>query len=212
MQKRTWYTELSEKSSPFLVALAYIPWVVFLYLIVSNYAVNLKPNDQDIIQKFIEWFGTAYSLFLALVLGYVWAQFDNLDREFDREVDAVAALHQTAIYILTILETEEGETKKEKKEIIKDYINDIENNILSYVKHVISYFQVEYNDTMKRNQGEKILNSIGKKISLISYEGMIPETIISELFKNLGEAMDIRGDRISHSKQRMPSAVWLVGC
>lgn len=209
MQKNS-LVHFFSRISPVLVALAYVPWVIFLYLIIANYVLDLTANDKDTIQKFIEWFGTAYSLFLALVLGYVWTQFDNLDREFDLEVDAMASLHQIATYTNAIILQERPELDNEKKSRIKFYIDNIENEIVKYVKHVIKYYQVEHSNTKQNENGEKMLARIGEYIGQLSFDALIPDTIVSELFRSLNEATDIRGDRIAHSKQRMNSAVWLV--
>jgi hypothetical protein len=198
------------KISPFLIALAFVPWLFLLYIVVSNYAVKLIASDIAIIGNFIEWFGTAYSLFLAIVLGYVWTQFDNLDREFDLEVDALAALHQTSKYISAILTSEHLELPVERREKILGYINDIEKGIIAYVKHVIIYYESEYNNVQIKEVGEKHLDMIGNKISLVTYDASTPEIMVSELFQKLNETTDTRGDRIAHSKQRMPSAVFLV--
>jgi ABC-type sugar transport system permease subunit len=81
--------------SPFVIALIFSPWLIFLYLYLSNYSLKLDINDQEFIKGFIEWFGTAYGLFLALVLVNVWEQFGTVEREFDREVDALSMLLQT---------------------------------------------------------------------------------------------------------------------
>jgi hypothetical protein len=201
------------KISPFWIAAAFIPWLFLLYLLVANYAVKLSERDTAIIGNFIEWFGTAYSLFLAIVLGYVWTQFDNLDREFDLEVDAIASLHQTSSYISTTLKClplEQLALTEERKEVIRGYINDIEKRIVDYVKHVILNYEYEYKDTKLKQKGEDFLEEIGRKISLLTYERSIPDPLVSELFQKLNEAIDVRGDRIAHSKQRMPSAVFLV--
>lgn len=172
--------------------------------------MGASAKDIDIVQKFIEWFGTAYSLFLALVLGYVWTQFDNLDREFDLEADALLALHQTCSYISKNISREDIGLTPEQITKTRPFLTEIEKDIVDYVKHVLDCYQSENKDTEQREKGEQLLNEIGLRISQIAYDKLTPDALVQQLFLKLNEAMDIRGDRIAHSKQRMPSAVWLV--
>lgn len=116
----------------FILALAFSPWLIIFYFFVANFVSGLDPKDQETIKGFIEWFGTAYSLFLALVLVNVWAQFETIDREFDREVDALATL----FYAVKHTHPPQG-IDQEKADYINRVGNSIKDNIKYYVKHVI---------------------------------------------------------------------------
>lgn len=190
------------KIKSFLIAISFSPWLIILYVIISTYAKNITSNDLLIIQSFIEWFGTAYSLFLALVLVNVWNQFNTIDREFDREVDALTTLYQTANYAQTLNNNRENDLIKIRNSLFEE--------IEKYLRHVIINYQNEHIIIQQRRKGEEILENIGSSISSLSSEGIIIDPLCTELFRSLNEARDGRGDRISYSKQHIPQTVWLV--
>lgn len=209
----SWLNRKIANYKPFFVALAYSPWLILLYLYISTYSKSLGKHDLDTIQNFIEWFGTAYSLLLALVLVNVWNQFDTLNREFDREVDAIATLYQTTKYAQTFIENGENElTEGRGVEVaeIRASFQLIINKIEKYIRHVVKKYQDEHILIQQRRNGEKILESIGREISSIAYKQIIIEALIAELYKSLNEALDVRGDRISRAKQSIPQTIWLV--
>lgn len=187
---------------PFLVIVLFSPWLIIVYLIVSGATAQLSVNDQTVIHDFIEWFGTAYSLFLALVLVNVWAQFDNVEREFDRELDAVSLIYQTAGYVQAL--------KEENEPRIVEFKKKIKDDVFGYLHHVVHKYSIEHLVAQQRINGEKFLERIGSNIGSLAHEQMASETLISELFRSLNDARDIRGDRISHAGQQMPDAVWFV--
>ena len=49
--------------------------------------------------NFIEWFGILYGILLPLILVRVWEQLDDIDREFDKEADAVRLLYEDISYL-----------------------------------------------------------------------------------------------------------------
>jgi hypothetical protein len=51
------------------------------------------------IANFIEWFGVLYGLLLPLILVRAWEQLDDIDREFDREADAVKVLYEDLFFL-----------------------------------------------------------------------------------------------------------------
>jgi hypothetical protein len=201
----SWLKSFNPLLKSLAIVAAFSPWLVLFYLPVQNYSANLLDvNDRDIIKQFIEWFGTAYSLFLALALVRVWGQFEMVEREFDREVDAIATLYRTAKYT-RISDNGEGDDESNKF----DY--SIRRYILEYVKHVIENYQIEYQVPQQRSNGEKYLEEIGTKIGSLAHDDRLAiAPLVSELIRNLNEAMDVRGDRISHSKQRTPGIIQLV--
>ncbi len=202
-KKKLWYWSIDRisKIKPFLVAISFSPWLILLYLYISAYTKNLDLKDLTIIQNFIEWFGTAYSLFLALVLVNVWNHYDTIDREFDREVDAIATLYQTANY---------AQVYDDSRKTKLDELNSITEKIEKYLRHVILNYQNEHLYLQQRRNGEEILEGIGENISSIAFKKVVTESLITELFRSLNEARDVRGDRISHSQQRVPQTIWIV--
>ncbi|MEE4311165.1 MAG: DUF4239 domain-containing protein [candidate division KSB1 bacterium] len=154
-------------------------------------------RDMEVIQNFIEWFGVPYGLLIALVLVNVWAQYDIVDREFDREADAFAMMFHTVFLIQTA-----------DKKLLK-YKNEVMEMIGEYVKHVLSTHKVEHNNPDVKKKGDnyllKIRDTIGEIINFEKH-GFLESELLGKLF----EVMDVRGDRISHSLQRMPKTVWFL--
>jgi hypothetical protein len=193
-----WFASIA----PYAIAFSFSPWLVVLYSYTAAFSEGLNANDQGVIKGFIEWFGTAYSLFLALVLVNVWAQFDTVDREFDREIDAIASLYQT----IKNTKTADEANKTRLAEIATDIIKDIK----AYLEHVINNYRKEHLVGLQSRNGDQILEKISAKISLLTIELKVPEPLISQLFHSLNEAMDVRGDRISHSKLHTRGVVKVV--
>jgi hypothetical protein len=166
---------------------------VIRFWVYPRYAHLLK-SDFELIQNFIEWFGVAYGLFIALVLVNVWSQYDTTEREFDREADAVFMLYESAKQI------QEANGQKDLKEsIIK--------GIKKYVSHVIDNYSNEHQNLKARETGDKILEEIREAIGNLLHRDE-RESLMSELVEKFHEAVDVRGDRISHSKQSIPDPVW----
>lgn len=198
-----------------VLALAFSPWLIIIYSYIANFVSALDPKDQDTIRGFIEWFGTAYSLFLALVLVNVWAQFETLDREFDREVDALATLYHTVKYTHS-----PDNVDQEKKDYVSRIRNSIIDNIKLYIEHVIVNYSKEHLVLEQKRNGDIFLENILGNITSFAINQSISESLVSQFFESLNEAMDVRGDRISHSKLHtrgivlavayIASAVWLV--
>jgi len=222
----TWVKEKIDKLKPFSIAVVFSPWVIIAYIYIQDFSIHKALEDQDVIRGFIEWFGTAYSLFLALVLVNVWNEFNNLDLEFDREADAIATLFQTANYAHELSKEKESringkeqyegkESQKvieEKKELgaINQDLNNVIEQINVYVRHVLDNYRSEHVIFHQRRHGERTLEHIGMLLSSIACNQLIRDPLIAELFRNLNEARDVRGDRITHSRQRIPPTIWLV--
>lgn len=186
-------------------AIAFSPWLFIVYFVVSRYVSNLNEIDQGTIKSFIEWFGTAYSLFLALVLVNVWAQFDTVDREFDFEIDALATLYNT------VKSTELPEvTNSFEKDNFQKIKTSIIENIKNYIEHVRKNHSQEQLNPQQRRNGNIFLENIDKNISLLAFNKVIPDSITSQFYDSLNNAMDVRGDRIAHSKQHTRGVVLLV--
>jgi len=154
-------------------------------------------GDFKLIESFIEWFGVAYGLFIALVLVNVWKQFDDTEREFDREADAVFMLYQS----VRQMGGANVKIRKLKADIIK--------SIKVYVAHVNQNYIREYEKIDVRDAGDRILEKIRDRIGEVIHTKE-KEAITSALIKEFNDAVDVRGDRISASKQRVPSPVWVI--
>ena len=164
------------------------------FYVYPKYYPYLAP-DSGLIQNFIEWFGVAYGLFIALVLVNVWAQYDSTEREFDREADAIFMLYESVRQI----QDTTGDIASLRREIIQC--------IKDYVTHVTESYVAEHQNWKLRDQGDEILEAIRKRIGKLIHTDE-KEAIISELVEEFNEAVDVRGDRISRSRQRIPNPVW----
>ncbi len=158
---------------------------------------DLPQNDQQVIQNFIEWFGVPYGLLIALVLVNVWNQFDRIDREFDREADAISMLYETVL----LIDDDNQKLTKCKQEITQ--------KIIGYVNHVAKNYSHEHTDSVVRNIGDNFLKGIREVVKQVIH-GKEKETVCTELLHQLHEAVDVRGDRISHSSQRMHGTLWVL--
>jgi hypothetical protein len=181
-------------SNPLFIGVSFSLYAFFIRFFVFPRYSFLLLADSDLIESFIEWFGVAYGLFIALVLVNVWAQFNTTEREFDREADAIFMLYQS---IKQVKETRR--TKALKREII--------TGIKAYVAHVTNYYEYEHQKLMVKDAGDRILVRIRDFIGELIHTDE-RASITSELVKEFNEAVDLRGDRISHSKQHIPDPVW----
>lgn len=214
MQDSMSHPWLSDRARSFLDSIYKIfalgPLLVILYLVASGHVVNVSAEDQAIVRGFIEWFGTAYSLFLALVLVNVWNQFETVDREFDRELDAVATLYEMTNFTQNAVRANRTLATLLSAPGTPGSFDSIHKRIIEYVEHVITNHQVEHRVPLQYRIGEMILENIGKDISLLANNKRIAAPLITEMFKSLNQSIDIRGDRISHSKERTRDTVKLV--
>jgi hypothetical protein len=181
-------------SNPLVVGSSFSLYAIFVrFYVFPKYSFLLNP-DFTLIQNFIEWFGVAYGLFIALVLVNVWSQYDTTEREFDREADAVYMLYEAVKQV-----KETRWTKTPKKDII--------DRIKKYVSHVSDNYKKEHQNLKLREAGDQILEEIRECIGRLVHT-TAREPITSALIQTFNETMDLRGDRISHSKQHIPEPVW----
>jgi hypothetical protein len=179
--------------NPIVVAIFFVPYVVVIrFYIFPKYAFLLEP-DMVLLQNFIEWFGIAYGLLLALVLVNVWSQFDLLEKDFDSEAAAVSALYQTVSFIKSM--------NPMQGRIIK-YIQ-------SYIRHVLDNYAIEHKNVKARANGKEILDQIGQAI-LVTLRGEEMNMLSGEIIKKWNDIKDFREDRISRSRQRIPNGVWML--
>lgn len=215
---------------PFLIGLLFSLYVVVIrYYIFPKYQGILLADNQ-LIQSFIEWFGVAYGLFIALVLVTVWSQYDTVEREFDREADAIFMLYQAVKQVGPQRYNDVAE-EKSLYSILKGKINkkhtkspvdkekdasrvlELKETIIvrikDYITHVINNYLHEWRNRLMRDQGDLILEEIRNTIGELIHTDE-REPITSELIKEFNEVVDLRGDRITHSKQRIPKPVWSI--
>lgn len=157
-------------------------------------------NGYSFAANFIEWFGVLYGILLPLILVRVWEQLDNIDREFDREADAVKLLYEDAHYL------------KGRNAIIG---NEIVKLLRLYVVHVINNFSYESkgSDTA-RIEGDQILERIRELYRSLALPkrgaSREMESFISEIHYEVKDIVEIRADRIALASQRLFSSLRLV--
>jgi hypothetical protein len=202
-----------------LLNVLYIPAAVYIFKAMETLYPILKSalqvrgytflNELDYISEytiekfatpFVEWFGVLYGFLVPLILVRVWEQFDSIDREFDREADTVKILYED-------LQLLNEENEQFGRPIIK--------LLYEYVKHVIAHHPDEANKvSTDRAEGDKILKQIREK-----YKGLIhsssetraeSDPLITELIHRLNDIIDIRGDRIGMSDQRLFESLRVV--
>jgi hypothetical protein len=176
--------------NPITVSLSFALWVIPIQFWLHENTGELLQKDSVITQQFIEWFGVPYGLLLALVLVYIWTQFDSLDVEFDREADSIYSLYVTLSLVVHPSLTG-----------IKD---EIITNIRSYVSHVVQNYSIEWKEDKKsiKATGYTILGDIRSAIGDLIH-GNENEVITTTLLSLANELSDVRGDRLSRSKQRI---------
>ena len=182
---------------PLIVGLFFSIYVILIRVyLFKKYIVIFHPDDIVLIQSFIEWFGVAYGLFIALVLVNVWTQFNTVETDFDKEADSIYMLFQSV---------QQVKNTKNTKQLTNNILTDISN----YIAHVINNFQVEHKRPALREEGDLMLERIRTEIGKIAHTSE-REAVTSGLIKEINNAIDLRGDRISHSIQRMPKPVWTI--
>jgi hypothetical protein len=183
-------------SNPLVMGLLFATFAIFVRFYFYPKYSFLLTEDIVLIQNFIEWFGVAYGLVLALVLVNVWSGFDSTERAFDREADSILMLYESVKRI--------KETRKTK--LLK---NEIINCVKAYVSHVNNNYLEEHQKLRIRENGDRILEKTRDLIGNLIHTDE-REFITSELIRQFNEAVDLRGDRISLSKQRLPKPIWGV--
>lgn len=194
--ENSWFQKLlGYLTNPMIIGGFFAVDVIIIRIYIFPKYLSYLEKDSRLIESFIEWFGVAYGLFIALVLVNVWQQFDNTEKEFDREADAIFILYQSVRQI----------TPTQKK--IKNLKAKVIKLIKAYVTHVNQEYKIEHQKIDVRDAGDEILEKIRDGISKVIHSRE-KEAITAELIKEFNDAFDVRGDRISASKQRIPTPVW----
>jgi hypothetical protein len=106
----------------------FIPLFIFIAKFLEVQGVLKFDKADTFVSNFIEWFGVLYGILLPLILVRVWEQLDEIDRQFDREADAVKLLYEDLFYL-------QGEYAVFGKEISK--------LLREYVVHVLRFYREE---------------------------------------------------------------------
>jgi len=182
----------------------FIPLSIYVFRVFEIILEEIIPGfafesfvTHDYITPFIERFGVVYGIFLPLIVLRAWEQLDDIDREFDREADAVKTLYDEIFYLRVKNTT---------------FIKEIVASLREYVWHVIHNYQVETKpqdekiNVMKRT-GDVILEKTREKFKdFIRRNGLRTkeqEVFVPKLIDKLNEIVDIRGDRIAIASQRL---------
>ena len=140
-----------------------IPLIIFIAKILEVQGLlSLNEEGRDVVSNFIEWFGVLYGILLPLILVRVWEQLDEIDREFDREADAIKLLYEGIFYL---------------KPEYAMFGKKISGLLHQYVVHILKYYREEVkltednidleqktlNKFEARLAGDKILEDIRKE-------------------------------------------------
>lgn len=160
----------------------------------------LPSGSLPFVSNFIEWFGVLYGFLLPLMLVRVWQQFDQIDREFDREADTIRILYEDVLLF-----------RKEDSLFKGKFLN----SLLNYVNHVMENYQVEaVNESKARLDGDLFLRSVRNEFFELIHSDVMTakesEILSSELLHQLNEVIDVRGDRIALSNQRLFESLQFV--
>jgi len=175
--------------NPIMRGFSFALWAVPIYFLLD---ITVVGKDYDIIQGFIEWFGVPYGLLLALVLVNVWTQFEATNRSFDEEADAILMVYDTTLLVLD--------------SSIKAKVCCL---LLLYAKHVYKHYDDEFENKTKKSIGDIILNKIRTSVGILLWDKNDKELGL-EIIREVNKLIDLRGDRLAHSKQRiLPPVFWL---
>ena len=168
-----------------------LPYISTLHL-EQIYPVFLSKDDIILNRSFVEWFGVLYGFLLPLILVKAWEQFETLESEFDREADSLKVFAEDVMLL--------PKNFKDKK--IKFILLAIE-----YVKHAQEkYVNETFEENEAKKNGDSLLNRLRNEMSFFFTSVTTTKNIsplISQLLKQLNVIIDVRGDRISNSKQRL---------
>lgn len=131
-----------------LIALA----IIIVKVLEFNGGLHTTSSMSTFVMSFIGWFSILYGVLLPLILIKVWERLDNIDREFDREADAVKLVYNTLSYL------PRGKSK---------YAIEIAASLREYVEHVINNYKDEVKsgqDQIKRVDYELVGNNFLKRI------------------------------------------------
>ncbi|MFQ5631808.1 MAG: hypothetical protein ACE5I1_23795, partial [bacterium] len=147
-------------------------------------------NDSQIIGNFIEWFGVLYGVMLALVVVEVWRRYNLINNEVDREADALVLLLKTARYL--------GNSPA---------VVQLAHKTKAYAESVL---ELGVKDTQADGVANDCMDAIHDELGAILKTNKAPGALIPEMMRYLNEAYDLRGDRLTHVRERMPKELWFM--
>lgn len=172
-----------------------IPLAVFVTKLLT---INTKV-DNAFVYKFIDWFSVIYAVLISLILLRVWTRRDEIEREFDREVDAIKNFFET----LTDLPKKNMRNNREIINILHEYVLHVLQNFHYEIKTVDRIHNMKDNPITKGNDFLKKIREKCKDI-LNDHASNDREIFLgSEILQLLNVIVDIRGDRISLSSQKL---------
>lgn len=147
-------------------------------------------NDRSFNIDFVDWFGVLFGIITPITLVRLWEQFDEIDMEFDREIDALTIFFEDILFL----------TKK-----YDEFQRSLLHSVQIYVNHVYQHIQKEYKDTATQQQGQDYLRNI-RNISQEFAQSLNPSegndgTVTKEFIRGIYEISDIRADRIALSQR-----------
>lgn len=179
----------------------------------SIYPDFITNGDRYFNINFIEWFGVFYGFLIPTVLVKVWEQFDSTGRAFDREVDVVRILF--------------GDVQLLDDHYYLSFKIGVLDTLLGYTAHVKDFYDQEQDtDKQHKSNGDTMLSKVRTLYN--EFKILHPkqktereaDPLLSELINQLNNIVDIRGDRIALSRQRLfqglrvivlaSSVIWLL--
>ncbi|MFN8462537.1 MAG: hypothetical protein U0X93_12320 [Anaerolineales bacterium] len=175
----------------------------------QTYPQFITPDDIELNKLFIGWFGVFIGLLLPLILVKVWKQFEVLEKNFDKEADSLKVFAENIMLLPRNL-------NKEKAKLLS-----ISQAYTQYIQD--HYIDEEITGDDSKKVGDDIINRLRIELSAFfnskkDLTNLAP--LISQLLSQLNVIVDVRGDRISSSQQRLfsglrpvavsASLVWLI--
>lgn len=223
----TWVKNFFKSKSYYVL---YIPLSVYIFKALGAVMINLekialrydlqwlnnlglfsKDTPVAFFENFIEWFGVLYGFLLPLILVRVWEQFDEIDKEYDKEADSVKILIEN----LKLLHDDNRALGDKIIQSLIRYIYHVQNNYDKEVNNrnvridgdrILRETRELFKDLIHPKEDEKIEGSKKKKKKVKE-----PESLISELIEQLDTIIDVRGDRISLSNERLFDVLRTIG-
>ena len=165
-------------------------FIIILFILLFTLSRNLDEwipsEDRNIIGNFIEWFGVVYGVTLALVVVEVWKNFTMINNEVDREADALVLLLRTV-----------------------SYLND-QKALTEFAKRLKAYSDLILNNQGHTKEAKEKLDRIHEWIGQTINDEETPPILAREMIRLINEAIDLRGDRLAHEKERIPKAFWII--
>jgi hypothetical protein len=152
------------------------------------------PSDQNLLQSFISWYAALYTLVLTSIIGQGWNRYVKINREIDREADALSLLARTA-------------------EMCGDDVD--AQRVSDSLIAVVSRYVDEVNSLMtsdRRNEGttEKVMKQIHVCLEHLIAQAGVEDCVKGELLKRYNDAYDARSDRFDLADDSLPGSVWAM--